>query len=1013
MSKTTLRTGGWTAASRKKLTGIRSPHKSDPKQFTLSRDEAWSALVKIGVASGDPPTDLDPEAELSRWTQAEQHMPYPQKHHTCPGKAVVGFWVASGGLTAPLDLFFPKPDDASHNYLSVSTSGKGGYFIAALRRHMFAAPMQEYLAAKAAFKGRYLQLCAATHYEDVQRRDLIAVLFSRDQEWVNALLEKQFAAETTIMNRHPILAAITDPALALRYAQSWKMCHYEMGPWAHDLVESLDGSAVPVLEVLMAITRSARDRKPMQAALKVAQQLPLAGASAPADEPAKSEGAQLDLPASLTAPFKVSEAAKKMKRPKKVPAPTEIVTVTLPDELRASVQGAYDAIEWPDQATVQQGVESYSVKVCQPQSQHEYYYLWRRLLKLKTPALVKWLEDFDKTVLAKMLRDRNAPSPDEVLRHIVLPLEGREHETVSRVIVGLKPKVFVRFAEWAHSPTIVERMSVIAAGKKSAKEAMAWLLARPELALAVLVPAAVNASGKALAAYLTTLSRLAEDHGQRLQQAIAALPKDAGTYLSNKLGTSKAVVRPTTLPAVWRSTALPEVMHADSGQALPGAVMQEVGAMMLTSPSSAPMPGMLALRELATADSCRALGQFLYEHWVKSGYIAADRWQLDYYGFLAGDEITASLTGDLLTWAGKGQHRRAFWAVDVIAGMGTDRAARALWDIQRDNRYDGLTTRAGQGLAKIAELRGMTADELHDEMVPTLGLTLGQRFTYDFGPRQFEGQITPQLRVRIRNEDGSWRENLPNPRKSDDASKSRSAKNELSKLNLQLQKVRTQQPRRLERAMVDQRRWTKARFEKVLLAHPLMAYVAQGVIWGQYDEAGALLGTFRIDEQLKLEDADDEAVAIAVDATVGAVHPAELSEASRRAWGALLGDYKIIQPFPQLQREVVNAADADTELMAVEGRVAKPGRVLGLRRRGWTKGSTEDAGIIHTMRRTALSKGHRPIEVSIRFEPGLSVGYYQDAGEQTLQGFRGDHESLNAIAISEIASDMRWMFSSD
>jgi len=1008
---TTLRVGGWTAASRKKLSGIRSPHKADPKQFTLDRDEAWAALVDSGVASGEAPTALDSEAELARWQAVKSSLPYPQKHHACPTKALIGFWVGSWGLTAPLDLFFPNHDNALNNLLDTSSvGGKNAYIFAALRRYLFAAPIEDYLAAKASFEARYNQIAASKEWDDRKLRDNLTFLFSRDQDWVETLLEKHFEAGKSgyIISRHPVLAAIADPQLALRYAKTWTMVHYEMGPWAHDVVESLDVAAIPVLEDIIGKCRSARDRKPMQAALKVAQKLPVGGPAAA--EPKATKGPKLDLPASLSEPFAESSKAKKVKRPKKVPLPAEVLTLTLSDDRRAAVQAKLDGVNWKDQAAVQTQVDTYTDQIQQKKhSTQTYWYLWRRLFELKTPALRQWLEDLDPKLLAKTLRDRNGPSFTDVFQFIAFPLADEAPALISRVARGLRPEHLMQFAEWAHSPSIIGRISEIASGKKGAPEAQAWIQARGELAIDALVPAAVNASGKTLAAHIAALSGLAESHNGALKKAIGVLPAPASAYLSGQLGSSDAIARPKSIPTVWQSPGLPRPVHAKSGAELPVAVMQEVGAMMLVAPSSAPMPGMLALKKIATAKSLEALGEHLYSNWKKSGFVAADRWALDYYGFLAGNRITATLTTELTNWSAAGQHRRAFWAVDVLAGLATDDSARALWNIQRENRFDGLTGRAGAGLATIAAARSMTADELHDEMVPDLGLKLGQKLVFDYGPRQFEGQITPELRVRLREVGESWRDGLPGARKSDDGAKVGVAKGQLSHLKRLLLKVRKHQPGRIERAMVDQRRWSKARFEKVLLQHPLMAFLAQGVIWGQYGEGGAMLGCFRVDEGLELVDASDEPTSIEANAAVGAVHPAELDGDRVRAWSAILADYEILQPFAQLDRQIVTAADADSELMALEGSKVKPSRILGLRRRGWTKGSVEDAGLLHSMTRISKGGEGQLVAVSIRFDPGLPVGNYQDSEEQTVVAFDGDHEKLNAIAISETVSDMRWM----
>jgi hypothetical protein len=53
----------WTSVQRRKLSAIRTPHRTEPKDFYYSAAEAWSALE----AQGPPPAKLDPRTELTRW----------------------------------------------------------------------------------------------------------------------------------------------------------------------------------------------------------------------------------------------------------------------------------------------------------------------------------------------------------------------------------------------------------------------------------------------------------------------------------------------------------------------------------------------------------------------------------------------------------------------------------------------------------------------------------------------------------------------------------------------------------------------------------------------------------------------------------------------------------------------------------------------------------------------------------------------------------------------------------
>ena len=59
------------------------------------------------------------------------------------------------------------------------------------------------------------------------------------------------------------------------------------------------------------------------------------------------------------------------------------------------------------------------------------------------------------------------------------------------------------------------------------------------------------------------------------------------------------------------------------------------------------------------------------------------------------------------------------------------------------------------------------------------------------------------------------------------------------------------------------------------------------------------------------------------------------------AWGEVLEDYELLQPFPQLARPVHHLTDAERmarRLRRHEGAVVPVGRMLGLTNQGWERG---------------------------------------------------------------------------
>ncbi|MEC9398556.1 MAG: DUF4132 domain-containing protein, partial [Myxococcota bacterium] len=114
------------------------------------------------------------------------------------------------------------------------------------------------------------------------------------------------------------------------------------------------------------------------------------------------------------------------------------------------------------------------------------------------------------------------------------------------------------------------------------------------------------------------------------------------------------------------------------------------------------------------------------------------------------------------------------------------------------------------------------------------------------------------------------------------------------------------QSRRFERAMRQQRSWGIQTWCADILEHPLLGMLAHKLLWGVYDDNGALISTFRIDETGGLVDIEDELFGIdeAPERCIQLVHPIQLPEDTLRAWSQVFTDYEIIQPFEQLSRQV-------------------------------------------------------------------------------------------------------------
>ncbi|WP_328463273.1 DUF4132 domain-containing protein [Actinoplanes sp. NBC_00393] len=206
----------------------------------------------------------------------------------------------------------------------------------------------------------------------------------------------------------------------------------------------------------------------------------------------------------------------------------------------------------------------------------------------------------------------------------------------------------------------------------------------------------------------------------------------------------------------------------------------------------------------------------------------------------------------------------------------------------------------------------------------------------------------------------------------------------------------TDGPAWLERAMVTGRRWTGAEFRRVLVGHPLLGPLVGQLVWGIYDTAGALIRA-----SSTLEDEKDEAI-------VGIAHPLQLGDAVT-TWTRTFP----VQPFPQLSREVYTlTADeaAGDQLTRFENRTVATTRLLALERHGWRRAKPQDAGM-----QTRMELPITPdLEVAVELEPGIAVSAPRNFPEQKLTeiylhdgaGGRLPLGRLDPVAASELLRDL-------
>jgi hypothetical protein len=434
--------------------------------------------------------------------------------------------------------------------------------------------------------------------------------------------------------------------------------------------------------------------------------------------------------------------------------------------------------------------------------------------------------------------------------------------------------------------------------------AAAWLRRHPEDAVRALVPTALGKPGKARQNTVAAL-RLLEGDGIDVagigQQAYGG---DVGIAIKEVLADTGLDVYPRTLPEapLWaRAALLPEIRLQDGQTPLPRDAAQAVAEMLMFSKLDAPYPGLEIVKEICDASSLADFAWSLFESWEHAGAPKQDKWAFGGLGLLGDDTTVMRLQKLIREWRADRNYPQVIDGLDVLGAIGGDRALTALHTFANLSWPLTLKHRANAKFDDVAHSMNLTAEQLADRTVPTLGLSAEGTLDLDYGTRRFTVSIDELLRLVVRDEDGSVLRAFPKPGKRDDPELAPAAYKRFTQLKREAQHVTQEQVGRLEKAMVKRRRWSPEDFSTVLVPHLLLGRIVRRLVWGVYTEDSELLGSFRVAEDSSFADIDDAPYEIPEGGLIGVAHPVDLAQ-MLGPWSEVFADYEILQPFDQLGR---------------------------------------------------------------------------------------------------------------
>ena len=385
-----------------------------------------------------------------------------------------------------------------------------------------------------------------------------------------------------------------------------------------------------------------------------------------------------------------------------------------------------------------------------------------------------------------------------------------------------------------------------------------------------------------------------------------------------------------------------------------------------------------AVKAAASRASADEFAWKLFERWLGDGADSKEKWAFTALGELGGDAAALKLTPLIRAWPGQSQHARAVTGLEVLRAIGSDTALMQINGIAQKVKFKGLQGRAVEAMEGIATDRGFSRAQLEDRVVPALDLDERGTRIFDFGPRQFEVVLSGDFKPVVREvgvAGAKPKPALPKPNAKDDENLANAALADWKLLKKQLSEAVKVNAARMESAMVSGRRWTVEEFELLLVKHPLMQLLVRLLVWEA--ASGNRRATFRVTEDGTYADQSDETFDLAAGdwAHIGIVHPLNLSDDEKAAWGEVMSDYEMVPPFAQLGRAIYSLQSDETGVEITRfarTEIAPETLNFGLEKLDWQVGGLHDHGDYYEHLKTFEAAG---VRACAQYEPGLFKGW--------------------------------------
>lgn len=308
------------------------------------------------------------------------------------------------------------------------------------------------------------------------------------------------------------------------------------------------------------------------------------------------------------------------------------------------------------------------------------------------------------------------------------------------------------------------------------------------------------------------------------------------------------------------------------------------------------------IAEIVNISDLRNVVYSIYEKWLEKGANPKQKNILLPATLIASPAQLEMLKKQINFWADNSKPGLVSFLIQCIATRGDKTSLIYVDSIAKKFKNKKIKNLAQSALEATAELYGMSLDELEEKIIPDFGFDRDRIKYFNYGERKIKALLSGDLEITLFDSTGKQIKSLPkaSAKYNDDENLVVECKEELKVIKKQLKTVAELQKFRIQKALIQRRKWELNRWREVFVDNPLMNIFAIGLIWEELDSEGKLLGRFRYMEDGTFNTVDEDEYELGRGSFITFANLREMDEEEKNSWKEQLDDYEVTQPVEQL-----------------------------------------------------------------------------------------------------------------